>query len=93
MAYSIPFTCGYCQGHCERKGRHGSVQLLRCSACGKYQRSNYKRKAYTPGIDGRIQLLTRQGCGIRSSGRVLGISPTTVIYQWYRAHEPRCGPA
>lgn len=35
--------------------------------------------AHTPGLDDRITMLTREGCGIRSTGRVLGISPTTVI--------------
>lgn len=91
MAYSIPFTCGYCHGHCERKGRHGSTQLLRCAACGKYQRSSYKRKAYTPEMDGRITMLTREGCGIRSTSRVLGISPTTVIARIKRI-AARLGP-
>jgi insertion element IS1 protein InsB len=91
MAYSIPFTCGYCHGHCEREGRHGSVQLLRCAACGKYQRSSYKRKAYTPEMDGRITMLTREGCGIRSTGRVLSISPTTVIARTKRI-AARLGP-
>jgi insertion element IS1 protein InsB len=79
MAYSIHFTCGYCHGHCERKGRNGPEQLLRCTACGKYQRTYYQRKAYAPGMDTRIATLTREGCGIRSTGRVLGISPTTVM--------------
>lgn len=91
MAYSIPFTCGYCNGYCQRKGRHGAVQLLRCAACGKYQRSSYKRKAYTPEMDGRIATLTREGCGIRSTGRVLGISPTTVIARIKRI-AARLGP-
>lgn len=91
MAYTIPFKCGYCQGHCERKGRHGAVQLLRCVPCGKYQRSSYRRKAYTPDIDGRITLLTREGCGIRSTGRVLGISPSTVIARIKRM-AARLGP-
>lgn len=79
MSYSIPFTCGHCQGSCKRKGRRGAVQLLRCTTCGKYQRSSYTRKACVPGMDARIATLTREGCGIRSTGRVLGISPTTVI--------------
>ncbi|MFT3886403.1 MAG: hypothetical protein QM724_13535 [Flavobacteriales bacterium] len=75
----MPFTCGYCQGSCRRKGHNGPVQLLRCATCGRYQRARYKRKAYTPGMDDRIAMLTREGCGIRGTGRVLGISPATVI--------------
>lgn len=79
MSFSIPFACGHCQGPCKRKGRHGLVQLLRCAACGRYQRSHYRNKAYAPATDGLIVALTREGCGIRGTGRVLCISPTTVI--------------
>lgn len=79
MCYSTLYACAYCQGNCKRKGRRGGVQLLRCANCGKYQRTQYKRRAHAPGTDERIVVLTREGCGIRSISRVLGISPTTVI--------------
>ncbi|HRF82550.1 MAG TPA: IS1 family transposase [Flavobacteriales bacterium] len=91
MSHSIPFACGHCQGNCKRKGRHGSTQLLRCTACGRYQRTTYIHKAYTPGTDARIATVTREGCGIRSTGRVLGISPTTVIARIKRI-AARLGP-
>lgn len=91
MSYSIPLTCGHCHGNCKRKGRRGAVQLLRCAACGKYQRTSYQRKAYAPGMDDRIAMLTREGCGIRSTGRVLGISPTTVVARIKRI-AARLGP-
>lgn len=74
-----------------RKGRRGAVQLLRCAACGRYQRSHYRKKAYAPGMDARIATLTREGCGIRGTGRVLGISPTTVIARVKRI-AARLGP-
>ena len=79
MSYLIRFACAYCQGSCKRKGRSGAAQLLRCACCGKYQRSAYRRLAYQHRTDERIATLTREGCGIRSIGRVLSISPTTVI--------------
>ena len=91
MSFSIPFTCGHCQGPCKRKGRHGLVQLLRCAACGRYQRSRYLKKAYEPATDGRIVALTRKGCGIRGTGRLLCISPTTVIARIKRM-AARLGP-
>lgn len=64
---------------------------MRCTACGKYQRTHYCRKAYTPDMDGCIAMLTREGCGIRGTGRVLGISPTTVIARIKRV-AGRLGP-
>ena len=91
MSYSIPFTCGHCQGTCRRKGRYRAVQLLRCNACGKYQRAAYTRKAYMPGTDGRIITLTREGCGIRSIARIVDISATTVIARIKRI-AARLGP-
>jgi IS1 family transposase len=42
-------------------------------------------------MDARIATLTREGCGIRSTGRVLGISPTTVIARIKRI-AARLGP-
>lgn len=79
MSFLIPFPCGYCQAACKPKGKRGVVQLLRCGTCGKYQRTCYQKKAFVPGTDTRIVLLTKEGCGIRSTARVLKISPTTVI--------------
>ncbi|MCB9165206.1 MAG: IS1 family transposase [Flavobacteriales bacterium] len=91
MSYTSPFACFHCQGSCNRKGRRGPAQLLQCAECGKYQRALYTRKAYTPGMDARIVQLTREGCGIRSTGRVLGISPSTVIARIKRI-AARLGP-
>ncbi len=36
-------------------------------------------KACAPGVDGRITTYVREGCGIRSIARIIGISATTVI--------------
>lgn len=91
MSSAILFTCGHCQGACKRKGTHLTVQLLRCVACGKYQRSHYRKRAYAPDMDARIVALTKEGCGIRGTGRVLCISPSTVIARIKRI-AARLGP-
>ena len=91
MPYNIPFPCAYCQGLCHQKGKRGTVQLVRCATCGKYQRTQYRNKACTPGMDSRIVGLTREGCGIRGTARILCISPTTVIARIKRIAS-RLGP-
>lgn len=91
MYASLPFQCGYCSGVCTRKGTQGAIQLYRCLACGKYQRSRYRNKACTPGVDARITTYVREGCGINSIARILGISATTVIARIKRI-AARLGP-
>lgn len=79
MSYTILFTCGHRNDASRRKCAHGTVQLLSCVACGKYQRSHFRKRSNAPDTDARIAALTKEGCGIRSTGRVLGISTTAVI--------------
>lgn len=79
MAYLLPARCLHCDGPCVRKGKYKGAQLLRCGACERYQRGVYRHQARMPGTDGRIITLVREGCGIRGIGRVLSISPGTVI--------------
>lgn len=72
-------TCPYCQGRCIRKGMRQGTQQVRCTGCGRYHRTAYRYKAHQPGTNTRVVALTKEGCGIRSISRLLGISPTTVI--------------
>lgn len=74
-----------------RKGMYQGIQLLRCSGCHKYQRNVYRNQACVPGTDDRIAVLTREGCGIRGIGRILSISPSTVIARIKRI-AARLGP-
>ena len=79
MVYQQSFSCLHCGGPCMRKGTSRGIQLLRCKGCRKYQRSAYRHRARVPGTSAHITVLVREGCGIRGIGRVLAISPTTVI--------------
>ena len=72
-------TCLHCAGDCIRKGSYKGVQLLRCGACLRYQRVGYRYRAHTPGMDERIALYVREGCGIRSISRIMRIAVSTVI--------------
>lgn len=73
--------CQYCSGPCIGKGWRRGAHVLRCKSCGRYQQATYTYKACLPGTGQRIALYVKEGMGIRSISRVLGISPTTVIGQ------------
>lgn len=70
--------CRFCNNSCIRKGWSKNTQKYRCKTCLKYQRKQYVYQSclVTPQ---QIVKLTKEGCGIRSTGRILNISPTTVI--------------
>ena len=50
-----------------------------CKTCGKRFIKHYCYKAYTQGINKNIVALTKEGVGIRSTARLLDISPTTLL--------------
>lgn len=77
MRPTIP--CAFCSNNCIRKGSYNGVQLLQCRTCLRYQRVQYRYLARAPGADERIILFVREGCGIRSISRIMGIAVSTVI--------------
>ena len=72
--------CKYCTGPCVKMGfqKNGS-QKYRCKSCKRYQQAQYKYTAYGMDINHQISSLVTERVGIRSIGRLLGISCTTVI--------------
>lgn len=50
-----------------------------CRNCKKTQVESYSYSAYRPDINQQIITLTKEGLGIRSTARVLGISTTTLL--------------
>ena len=71
-------NCRYCHGLCIRKGKQNQIQVYQCKCCLKYQRQNYKYQSKLI-EDQQITQLVKEGCGIRSIGRILTISNSTVI--------------
>lgn len=71
--------CAHCSAKCIRKGTYKGTQLLRCGTCLRYQRVQYRYGAWTSGVDDHIILYVREGCGIRSISRIMGIAVSTVI--------------
>lgn len=49
-------------------------QRYRCKHCQKRFITDYTYKAYLPNSDTKITQLTKEGLGIRSTARILGIS-------------------
>ncbi len=73
-------NCRYCLHICKKAGKQrNGKQKWQCKACQRYQLNQYRNKAYLPSINSKITALLKEGCGIRSTARLLNISPTTVI--------------
>jgi len=85
--------CRFCNNPCSKKGWSKNTQKYRCKTCLKYQREQY---LYSSRLiaDQQIIRLTKEGCGIRSIGRILTISPNTVINRILKiaAHLKRSAP-
>lgn len=72
--------CNYCRNSCIKAGKQrNGTQKWYCKQCLKYQQEYYSNKAYKENINSQIIALLKEGCGIRSIGRLLKISATTVI--------------
>lgn len=71
-------NCKYCKSICHRRGIRKGVQQYCCSSCRKYQRAQYRYASYEVS-DAAIVACVKEGVGIRSTSRLLGISATTVI--------------
>ena len=53
-------------------------QRYRCKVCNKSFKNNYIYCAYAENIDTQLVIFIKEGLGIRSISRILGISKTTV---------------
>ena len=73
-------TCIYCNGSCIKKGfqKNGNQKLF-CKKSIKWQQVKYSNRACHTETNIKISTLVKEGCGIRSIGRILKISPTTTI--------------
>lgn len=72
------FNCRYCQHPCIKKGIRNGSQCYQCSECKRYQKANYTYRSYEI-ADQLIKQCVKEGLGIRSMSRLLGISSSTVI--------------
>lgn len=72
--------CEHCGNVLIRHGKSSANKIrYRCKLCKKTQIENYTYKAYSSDLDKSIISLTKEGVGIRSTARLLNISPTTLL--------------
>ena len=73
-------NCCYCGSLLVKNGKTpGGNQRFLCKTCRTSRVSNRKRRILGNRYNKKIVQLIKEGMGIRSTARVLGISPATVI--------------
>ncbi len=75
-------SCG--KPNCIKKGKRNGRQRYHCKNCGSNFQSEYTYKAYRPSTDDLIKSLLKEGCGVRSIGRIMDISTKTVLSRMLR---------
>jgi insertion element IS1 protein InsB len=71
--------CRYCNENCIRHGRFLGKQRYKCSGCKRTFIKAYTYNACKHGTSKWVKNLVKEGSGIRSIGRLLKISVTTVL--------------
>ncbi len=73
-------TCSICESSVVKNGYTlGGKQRFLCKACQSSKVINPEQRSFGNAYDRKIVQLTKEGLGIRSTARVLEISPATVI--------------
>ncbi|MCL9807705.1 IS1 family transposase [Flavobacterium amniphilum] len=71
--------CPKCSGATVKNGFQSAIQRYKCKLCKHKFQVIYKYRAYIKTINESIVVLLKEGCGIRSTSRVLNISKNTVL--------------
>ncbi|MEM9001144.1 MAG: IS1 family transposase [Bacteroidota bacterium] len=71
--------CPYCKGPCTKNGRQRGKQRYKCKKCLKTFQLQYVYQAYAPHADALLKSLLKEGCGVRSISRIMGISTKTIL--------------
>lgn len=74
-----PNRCPKCSGSIVKNGKTLGKQQYKCKECNKRFQLEYTYKACEPRTSPNIVALIKEGCGIRSIARLLGISASTVL--------------
>ena len=82
----VELQCPHCYSNNIIKSGKSSTgkQRYRCKHCQKRFITDYTYKAYLPNSDTKITQLTKEGLGIRSTARILGISWLYRYCPWMR---------
>ncbi|WP_456243511.1 IS1 family transposase [Tenacibaculum amylolyticum] len=71
--------CPICKGKTVKNGFQNNKQRYKCKNCGKRFQQTYTYHAYKATTNYFIKSLLKEGCGVRSIGRILNISTKTVL--------------
>jgi len=78
--YTRVAICPYYNSNSKRYGfTQSGQQRYQCKNCFKTFINVYLKKALSKQLDNEIVILLKEGCGIRSIGRILAISAVTVL--------------
>jgi len=73
-------SCFKCvDGELVKNGKASGKQRFLCKKCKRTQIIDYTYKAYLNTTNNSIVLFTKEGLGIRSTARIVQISPTTLL--------------
>jgi insertion element IS1 protein InsB len=72
-------NCRNCKEKCIKAGKQKGKQKFYCKQCNKYQQEVYSYKACISFFEDHIIKLIKEGCGMRSICKLLGISMNTLL--------------
>ena len=81
MKHTQDIQCPHCESLDLQKNGHSEngTQRWLCIVCRKSFQLSYRYNARKPGVKEQITELTLNSSGVRDIGRILGISPNTVV--------------
>lgn len=71
--------CTKCNGIAVKIGFQGKIQRYKCKFCQKKFQLDFAYKACNINVNDSMITLLKEGCGIRSIARIMGISKNTVL--------------
>jgi IS1 family transposase/transposase-like protein len=72
-------VCPKCNFQVVKSGVQNGNQRYKCKRCNRRFQDKYCYKAYEPSVNTQVCILLKEGCGIRSISRIIGISSKTVL--------------
>lgn len=84
--------CPKCMGVAVKSGFQNGNQRYKCKNCNKRFQLTYRYQAYYCSTNKWIITLLKEGCGIRSISRIIGISSKTVLSRMLKISEEICIP-
>ena len=70
--------CPYCQSEGIKKGMRNHIQRYHCPICNRHFQASYQKLRINQEQYAQVVKLNKEGCGIRSIGRLLHISNSSV---------------